>query len=101
MAKLNIARLTYIYNSYCLHEQKHHLRDGLVGDAVVVSFSAKEQVKDSYFHWDYVSNNLMILISFKSFKRIYLCDAVAFPKIPSQQTKIVHWAMESNTHPKF
>ena len=50
MARLNTVRLTYIYNSYCLHERKHHLRDGLVGDAVVVSFSAKEQVKDSYFH---------------------------------------------------
>ena len=42
--------LTYIYNSYRLNERKHHLRDGLVGEAVVVSFSAKEQVKDSYFH---------------------------------------------------
>ena len=39
MARLNIA---IIYNSYCLNERKHHLRDGLVGDAVVVSFSAKK-----------------------------------------------------------
>ena len=48
MARLNIARYVYSY-SYCLNEQKHHSRDGFVGDAVVVSFSAKEQVKDSYF----------------------------------------------------
>ena len=41
--------LTYRYNSYCLNERKHHLHDGFVGDTVV-SLSAKEQVKGSYFH---------------------------------------------------
>ena len=48
MARLNIARYVYSY-SYRLNEEKHHSRDGFVVNAVVVSFSAKEQVKDSYF----------------------------------------------------
>ena len=42
--------LTYRYNSYCLNERKHHLRDWFVGDPLFVSFSAKEHAQDSYFH---------------------------------------------------
>ena len=98
IARLNTARYSY---SYRLNERKHHSRDCFVGDAVVASFSAKEQVKDSYFHWDYISNNLMILVSFKSFKLIYVYNTVASRKIPSQQIKIVQWAMENNLYAKF
>ena len=51
MGRLKIAgTLTYRYNSYCLNARKHHLLDGFVGDTALVSLSAKEQVKDSYFH---------------------------------------------------
>ena len=41
---------TYINHRNCIHVRTFHLRGGLVGDAVVVSLSTKEQVRVNLIH---------------------------------------------------
>ena len=82
--RLNIAKyvVAYIKHRNCIHVRTFHLRGGLVGDAVVVSLSKKEQVYVSLIHWKTVPMKLQYCLILNHKKLLYVTFS-HFPKIPS------------------
>ena len=77
-------KLTYINHRNCIHVRTFNLRGGLVGDAVVVSLSKKEQVYVNLIHWKTVQINLQYCLILNHKKLLYVIFS-HFPKIPSRQ----------------